>query len=355
VRETPSNDARGARLIPSDAYSAQEKACHSRFRDVCEEYASFRVVLLAGVPAGEGFKEKYKPKSVKINELDVWLHLVVLRGKITRIGVSMPHPEAFLRALSGKVRLPYKVAARLDNAINTAVTLAGIDLRIAEKYFSAFLLNRYSGPETVLDFDESPMSALMEGRRKEIDTGTKVLFQDLPLSVIRYVTKERKLNSLEDVENTLRPNKPDDTYLLNAHRIMHAKSYETRKVQASSKRSESSVPFERTTQTKSDMSISTVCEGCGKYAVEDTSPIFGTEGPVKNIYITRSTERCPTGCSNPKPGKKSAIRLDLIPVDKNIAYMSQKRFRALVQAAKKAQEKATEGSQGKAAKKARTA
>lgn len=193
-----------------------------------------------------------------------------------------------------------------------------------------FLVNRYSGPETVLDFDESPMSALMEGRRKEIESEEKRSFEELTLSVIRYVTKELNLSSLEDVEKAIRP-KEQETYLLNAHRVMHKKSYHMRKVLADSKRTASPVAFERTPVIRDDMSVATVCEGCRIYTVEDTNPIFGTANPVKGLYITRSIERCPSGCSTPPPGKKSALRLDLIPVDSTIRYMGQKQFRQLVQ------------------------
>jgi hypothetical protein len=47
----------------------------------------------------------------------------------------MPHPEAFLRALGGKVRYPYKVEEQCDAATNAATVLATIDLPINKRYF----------------------------------------------------------------------------------------------------------------------------------------------------------------------------------------------------------------------------
>lgn len=329
-REASQTDASGARLVPTDSYTEDLLNCHERFCGDCEGLAGFRVVLLAGVRAGEGFKKRYHPRSIKVSTLGCWLHLVENEAKITMIGVSLPHPEAFLRALSGKVRYPYRVAEEADVAINVAVTLTNVDLDVPESYFLDFLKNRYFGPETVTDFDESPMTALMSCRKQEIDSGNFLEYGKIPLTIKRYAAKEMRLESAEMVEEFLRPQNPGETYIMNAYKIMFTKSYESRKNKADEKRASSAVGFEKTIMMMDNMVVQTVCEGCGTYRVRDTSPMFGTMKPVAGLYITRSTERCPNGCSTPNPGKKSALRLDLIPVDPSVQYIGQKKFRKLV-------------------------
>jgi hypothetical protein len=327
-RETAMTSSTGERLVPTDAYDTNLKHAHEVFSRKCEDLASFRVVLLAGVKSGAEFKARYNARSFEVRHHDIWLHLVMSEEHLVRIGVGMPHPEAFLRALSGKVRYPYRVAAQCDAAIEIAAALAGIDLDLIKDYFTSFLKSRYSGTDSVLDFDESPMSALMAGRRREIEDGTPTPFESIPESILRYVAKELKVT---DVEAALRPRGPDATYLQNAHRVMFAKSLSTRKDGFHDKMKESKIAFERTVEMRKDMTMDTVCDGCGAHTQDDT-PLFGTMDPVQGIYIARSTERCASKMCKPAKGKKSRYR-NLVPADRSVKFVKRKAFRVLVNVA----------------------
>jgi hypothetical protein len=245
----------------------------------------------------------------------------------------MPHPEAFLRALSGKARYPYKVARECDVAVNVAAALAGVPLAINEKYFSDFLAKRYSGPETVEDYQESPMSALMTQRRREIAAGVTTPFGKLPLSIIRYVQKELRLDSVEDVKASLSSNN-GDTFLQVAHRVMYNKSWRTREELFYKRMTQSSVEIERTVLMKRGEELQTICGRCRKYRTVDLNPLFGTRDEVAQVYIARTTEKCPSKECAPNENTKSRT-CDLVPRNEEVKYITRKSFRALVNAKKK--------------------
>jgi hypothetical protein len=301
-REEPTMTDAGARKMPSDAYDPKLLACHHNFSKVCEDHASFKVVLLAGVMSGKTFKQRYRHDSYEISDENIWIHAIRDEdGRLERIAVSMPHPEAFLRALSGQVRYPYRVAREYDAAINIATVLAGTHLDISEKYFQQLLEDRYSGPDTVEDFQESPMSALMTERRREIAAEKTTPFERMPLTIVRYIQKELGLKSAEEVQLALRSE--EKTYLQMAHSVMYGKSWTTRKSTFHRKMAESTVAFERTVEMRTEK-MGTVCKGCGKHHAVDASPLFGTREPVKGVYIARTTEQCPSKECAPAKGKK---------------------------------------------------
>lgn len=168
---------------------------------------------------------------------------------------------------------------------------------------------------------------MMAGRRKEIDTGRAIPFENIPLSLIRYAGKALNLESLDGGGHTLKL-KDNETFLQAAHRLMFTKSCNSRKILAEKTRSPSTVRSERTVVIK-DTYITTRCEGCNEYEVINTSPMFGTVGLIEGLATIRATERCLNRCPKPKLGRKCALRLDLVPVDRSILYISQEKFQQL--------------------------
>jgi hypothetical protein len=184
----------GERLVPTDSYDIVQKETHKSFSKACEDLASFCVVLLARVRAGADFKERYRARSFEVKDHRIWLHLVRTHRQDW---YGHATSRSLLRALSGKVRHPYKVVAEYDAAIEIAVTLAGMDLDLKGKYFLGFLQNRYSNPNVVLDFDESPMSAMMAGHRREIDFGESIAFLDIDQSILRSSLRGERAEAIE--------------------------------------------------------------------------------------------------------------------------------------------------------------
>jgi hypothetical protein len=91
---------------------------------------------------------------------------------------------------------------------------------------------------------------------------------------------------------------------------------------------QSSVAFKRTMVMRKDITVDTVCEGCGTLTIDNT-PIFGTMAPVKDVYIARSTERYASAKCQPTAGKKIRTR-NLVPADRSVEFFKRKSFRALV-------------------------
>jgi len=93
----------GARRMPSDSYGATLTTCYDSFSQDCEDNASIKVVLLAGVKSGNEHKQRNTTERYELSGLEVWAHIARNEDRvISRLAVSMLHTEVFLRALSGK-------------------------------------------------------------------------------------------------------------------------------------------------------------------------------------------------------------------------------------------------------------
>ncbi|KAI4638443.1 hypothetical protein J4E93_009996 [Alternaria ventricosa] len=176
------------------------------------------------------------------------------------------------------------------------------------------------------------MSAMMTLRRREIASGATTPFDSLPLSIIRYVQKELRLDTMEEVKPSLSSDN-GDTFLQMAHHIMYNKSWRTREQKFHDRMTQSAVEIERTVVMKQGEELDTICGRCRKYRTVDMNPLFKTRDEIAGVYIARTTKKCPYKQCAPKKNAESRT-CNLVPRDKEVEYISRKSSRSLVNAKK---------------------
>jgi hypothetical protein len=291
------------------------------------------VVLLAGAHVEKDFISQHKPKKVVIVDPPLQLLLVEKNGVLYRIGIAIPHPQYFLMALTNRIHHPQAVAQKLDTAVNAAVALSGAGLSIDKTYFQRFLQKgSRDDPETPA-YNSNPRLAMIEGLQREKESGTAIPFLDLLDSVLSWLKNELKTEDMTTVEDAVTSSTPLVSPLQIVNNMMTRKGNTSQNLGLDKRRANSTVDCERTSERRPQTPIQTHCEECRAKVIVDDEPLFGTQGPVAGLYITKATKACKTGCCKYKkdgnPLGKGPRSIDLVPIDATIGFMRQLDYRNL--------------------------